>query len=117
MRLSFSRILTASAFAALALAPATPSFAQNAAMQGTPSRNSMEQCVQTVINRLARANTPETQVGQQVVQSCDAQLRAVLAAAIQAGQAGGCTVDSCIDMARGQAAQDAIMAYRTRQMR
>lgn len=117
MRLSLFAIMTASAVAALMVAATAPAAAQNAAMQGTPSRQTMEQCVQTVLTRLARSNTPETQVGQQVVQSCDNQLKATLAAAIQAGQAGGCTVETCIDMARSQAAQEAVQAYRMRQTR
>jgi hypothetical protein len=108
-----TKIITASAFAALLLA--APALAQNnAAARGTPARQSMEQCVQTVLTRLARTNAPETEVGPALRQSCDAQLRATLAAAIQAGQAGGCTVDTCIDLARDQASLEATQQYRAR---
>lgn len=116
MPLPTSRTILASAAALLVLSSAVPALAQNAQMRGTPSRQSMEQCVQGVLARLARSNAPDTQVGPTVVQTCDNQLRATLAAAIQAGQAGGCTVETCIDMARSQAAQEAIQAYRTRQV-
>ncbi|HEV2606299.1 MAG TPA: hypothetical protein VGU24_21840 [Microvirga sp.] len=112
-----TQIITASLFAAVTLASTMPALAQNDAARGTPARQSMEQCVQTVLTRLGRANAPEAEVGQAVVQTCDSQLRATLAAAIQAGQAGGCTVETCMDIARSTAAQDAITLYRSRQAR
>jgi hypothetical protein len=47
-----------------------------------------------------------------VVSRCDRQLRATLQEAIQTGQAGSCTVDSCLAMARQRASDEAVMAYR-----
>jgi hypothetical protein len=72
----------------------------------------MEQCVQRVLTRLARARAPETQVGSAVLTQCDAQLRARLAAAVRSGEAAGCTVESCLDTARSRAAAEAIGVYR-----
>ena len=72
----------------------------------------MEQCVQRVLTKLYRAKAPETQVGPSIVQECDAQLRATLAAAIRSGEAGGCTIESCLTMAQGRAAEEATAAYR-----
>ena len=75
-------------------------------------RQSMEQCVQRVLTKLYRAKAPENQVGPSIVQECDAQLRATLAAAIRSGEAGGCTIESCLSMAQGRAAEEATAAYR-----
>jgi hypothetical protein len=72
----------------------------------------MEQCVQRVLTRLARTRASETQVGRAVVSSCDRPLQASLAAAIRSGEAGMCTIESCIDMARQRAADEATAAYR-----
>ena len=74
----------------------------------------MERCVQRVFTRLARASAPEAQVGRAVISSCDGPLRASLAAAIRSGEAAMCTVESCIQMARQRAAEEATAAYRQR---
>jgi hypothetical protein len=39
-------------------------------------------------------------------------LRATLAEAIKRGEAGGCTVESCLDLARTRASAEAMAAYR-----
>src|SRR5215210_3708335 len=62
----------------------------------------------------ARARAPESQVGPTVLSECDGALRATLAEAIRTGEAGICTVDSCIGLARGRAAEEATEAYRQR---
>jgi hypothetical protein len=80
-------------------------------------RSSMEQCVDRVLTRLARARAPERRVGPAVVSSCDRPLRASLAAAIRSGEAAMCTVESCIAAARQRAAEEATMAYRRRARR
>ena len=83
-----------------------------AAAQGANARQAMDRCAATVLQRLARRRAPESQVGMAVVTQCDRQLRATLEASIRSGEAGGCTVDSCIDMARAQAAEPARQSYR-----
>ena len=98
-------------FAAVAAPFALLAFASPPAEAGG-GRQSMEQCVQRVLTKLYRAKAPETQVGPSIVQECDAQLRATLAAAIRSGEAGGCTVESCLSMAQGRAAEEATAAYR-----
>ena len=75
-------------------------------------RQPMEQCVQRVLTKLYKARAPETQVGPAIVSECDAQLRSTLAAAIRSGEAGGCTIESCLSMAQGRAAEEATAAYR-----
>ena len=77
-------------------------------------RQSMEQCVNRVLSRLARARAPESQVGSTVLSECDGQLRMALAEAIRSGEAAICTVESCIGMARSRAAEEATEAYRQR---
>src|SRR5215203_2655462 len=84
------------------------------AVQAAGGRQSMEQCVSRVLARLARAKTPEAQVGPTVLSECDGPLRATLAEAIRSGEAGLCTVESCIGPARGRAAEEATEAYRQR---
>ena len=76
------------------------------------ARSSMERCVQQVLTGLARARAPETQVGRAVISRCDGPLRANLAATIRSGEAAMCTVESCIQMARERAAEEATAAYR-----
>src|SRR4051812_26640668 len=61
-----------------------------------PGRQPMEQCVNRVLARLARARADEAQVGLTVVSQCDGPLRAALAEAIQSGEAPLCTVESCM---------------------
>jgi hypothetical protein len=80
--------------------------------RGSGARSSMERCVQRVLTGLARARAPEAQVGRAVVSNCDGPLRANLAAAIRSGDAAMCTVESCIQMARERAAEEATAAYR-----
>ena len=75
-------------------------------------RQSMEQCVQRVLTRLYKAQAPEQQVGPAIVRECDAQLRSTLAAAIRSGEAGGCTLESCLSIAQSRAAEEATAAYR-----
>lgn len=101
-------VLSAAAVLAV-LAAAAPIAAQAAS-----GRQSMEQCVARVLSRLARARAPESQVGPTVLSECDGALRATLAEAIRTGEAGICTVDSCIGLARGRAAEEATEAYRQR---
>src|SRR4051794_36593558 len=80
--------------ALIALATATLSPPAHAA----PGRYSMEQCVDRVLSRLARAGADEAQVGPTVLSQCDGPLRAALADAIQSGEAPLCTVESCMGM-------------------
>jgi hypothetical protein len=72
----------------------------------------MEQCTDGVMRQLARARVPEAQVGPTVAYQCDAPLRAVLAQAIQTGEASICTVESCIGLARSRVADEVLPAYR-----
>ena len=104
-----AKALTASIIAALALAAtADAAMAQRRGRQQT-----MEQCVGGVLGHLAKAGAPESQVGPTVVQQCDGPLRARLAAAVASGEARGCTVESCLNMARTRAAEEATQAYRS----
>ncbi len=91
--------------------------AQVAEARPAKGRQSMQQCVSRVLSNLARAGADESQVGAQVVDKCDAQLRATLAEAIQTGEAGSCTIESCIGMARERAAGEATAAYRQQRAR
>ena len=102
----------AASVALLTAAAGAPAHAQ----QGG-GRQSMEQCVQRVLTKLYRAKAPDTQVGPAVVQECDAQLRSTLAAAIRSAEAGGCTVERCLTMAQGRAAEEATAAYRAQASR
>ena len=104
-----AKALTASIIAAFAVAAADAAVAQS---RGRRSQT-MEQCVGAVLGRLARAGAPESQVGPAVVSQCDGPLRARLAAEVAAGRAGGCTVETCLDMARSRAAEEATQAYRS----
>jgi hypothetical protein len=103
------------------LIPAVAAIIVGAALMSPPAlarsgagRGAMESCVQRVLTRLARARAPETQVGRAVVSSCDGPLRASLAASIRSGEAGMCTVESCLGVARERAAEEAVAAYRQR---
>ena len=71
----------------------------------------MEKCVGRVLATMARAKA-QVQVGSAVTTQCDSPLRATLAEAIKKGEAGGCTVDACLDLARTRASAEAIAAYR-----
>ena len=102
---------TASIIAAVALAATTD--AALAQHRARDRQQSMEQCVGSVLGRLAQAKAPEAQVGPTVVSQCDGPLRARLAAEIARGRARDCpSVESCIDKARQQAAEAATEAYR-----
>lgn len=103
-----SKILILPAATALVLGAATLT---PVAAQGGAARGSMEQCVNRVLTGLLRAKTPASQAGRAVVQQCDSQLRATLQAAIQSGEAGACTVESCLAIARERAAEEATQAY------
>ena len=105
----FSSALVTSVTAFLAL---VASMSVPVAAQESTARRSMEKCVTTVLQRLARSRAAEDQVGLVVASQCDKQLRATLADSIRSGEAAGCTVDSCIDMARAQAAERARQIYR-----
>jgi hypothetical protein len=89
-------------------------FSSAGVAQTATARGSMERCVDNVLSRMARAKAPEAQVGDAVVAKCDAPLRAALASAIETGEAFICSVESCIDMARQRAADEARSAYRER---
>ena len=104
-----SKVLAASVTASLALVAL---MSAPVAAQGVTARRSMERCVATVLQRLARSRAAESQVGPAVVSQCDRQLRATLAAAIAGGEAAMCTVETCIDLARARAADEATQIYR-----
>lgn len=75
----------------------------------------MEQCVDRVLTRLARAKAPEREVGRAVISGCDGPLRSTLAEAIKSGEARMCaSLESCIDIARKRAAQEATESYQER---
>jgi hypothetical protein len=105
MRKTFVGALIASG-AVLVLTPGSQ------AQANQPSRQSMEQCVGRVLATLAKSKAPEVQVGSAVTKQCDSPLRATLAEAIKKGEAGGCTVDACLDLARTRASAEAMAAYR-----
>ena len=72
----------------------------------------MDMCVSGVIDRLRQERASYRAVTPAVAKNCDAQLRAVLAAAIRVGQAGPCTsVDGCIELARGRAGDEATLEF------
>ena len=75
-------------------------------------RQVMERCVDRVLASMARARAPEIKVGSAVAAQCDTPLRATLADAIRNGEAGFCTVDSCLDLARPRASAEAMETYR-----
>jgi hypothetical protein len=85
------------------------------AAQAKGGRELMEQCVGHVLSRLAQARAAETQVGPAVVSECDRALQAVLADAIESGEAPPfCKLGFCITLARSRAAQEATEEYRRR---
>ncbi len=98
------------AAAVTALSAALPT-----AAQAIGGRQLMEQCVDHVLSRLALARAAETQVGPAVLSECDGALQAVLADAIESGEAPAfCKVGFCITLARSRAAQEATEEYRRR---
>lgn len=112
----FTRVLPLSVAAALALAaaslPATAQSGPTGRGPGGPASQDMQRCVGGVLSQLGRSQAPETQVGPTIVKQCDRQLRATLQEAIAAGQAGNCTVDSCLALARQRSTEEATAAYR-----
>lgn len=106
MRKSFAGALIVTGAVWLAFAPASK------AQANYSSRQTMEQCVSRVLATMAKSKAPETQVGSAVTTKCDSPLRATLADAIKKGEAGGCTVEGCLDLARTRASAEAIAAYR-----
>lgn len=86
--------------------------AQSGRGGGAGGRQGMEQCVQRVLTGLYNQRAPEAQVGPAIVSQCDGPLRATLAEAIRTGEAGSCTVESCLAIARERAAGEATAAYR-----
>jgi hypothetical protein len=79
------------------------------------ARGSMERCVDGVLDRLAKAKTPDAAVGRTVVAECDGPLRATLIEAMKTGEARMCaSVEACIDIARKETADRAKEAYRAR---
>src|SRR3954452_8942181 len=104
-------IATLSAAAAVtALSTTLPTSAQ-----AKGGRQLMEQCVDHVLSQLALARAAETQVGPAVLSECDRALQAVLADAVESGEAPAfCKVGFCITLARSRAAQEATEEYRRR---
>jgi hypothetical protein len=83
--------------------------------QNRGARASMEQCVERVLTRLARAKASEKEVGPAIISGCDGPLRAAVADAIKSGEAAICAnVDSCMNTARQRAADEAKLSYRER---
>src|SRR3954467_14660184 len=104
--MSRSNCLSASGL--IALATATLPSPTHAA----PGRYSMEQCVDRVLSRLARARADEAQVGPTAGPQCDGPWPAALSEAIQSGEAPLCTLESSMAMARTPASDEATAEYR-----
>ena len=112
--MSFQRVITISALAAAVLAAAIlPAAAQGAAQGSGPAGQELRRCVSGALSQLARSQTPETQVGRTVTSQCDRQIRATLEESIKLGQAGNCTVDGCLALARQRTSDEATAAYRS----
>jgi hypothetical protein len=98
-----------------ALAVTAFSAALPPAVQAKGGRQLMERCVDQVLSRLTQARAAETQVAPAVLSECDGPLQAVLADAIESGEAPAfCKVGFCITLARSRAAQEATEEYRRR---
>ncbi len=111
-----SLALTTLALSALTAVPVSAQTQNSAAsnLNAIPAaeRKAMATCVSRVLQRLQQERASYQAVKPAVGEQCDAQLRAVLAAAIKVGQAGPCTsVDGCIEMARGHAGDQAALEY------
>ena len=106
MRKTFAGALIVTGAVWLTLAPTSEAQANQS------SRQTMEQCVGRVLATMAKSKAPEIQVGSAVTTQCDSPLRATLAEAIKKGEAGGCTVEGCLDLARTRASAEAMAAYR-----
>jgi hypothetical protein len=90
-------------------------FSPAASSQGGSARASMERCVDRVLDRLARAKTPDAAVGRTIITECDGPLRATLIEAMKTGEARMCaSVEACLDIARKETADRAKEAYRAR---
>ena len=108
-------VRTTIATLAAAIAVTAFSAALPPAVQAKGGRQLMERCVDHVLSRLAQARAAETQVGPVVLSECDGALQAVLADAIESGEAPAfCKVGFCITLARSRAAQEATEEYRRR---
>jgi hypothetical protein len=88
-----------------------PAVAQRA-QRGGPARAEMERCLDRALSELARADAPQERAGPTVLSRCDRQLRATLQESIRNGEAGNCTVDSCLALVRSRTARDVTAAYR-----
>ena len=115
-----SLVLAALTLSALTVAPLSAQ-AQNPAkpdLSAIPAAEvkAMEACVSSVLDRLQRqGGTTIRAVKLAVPKDCDAQLRAVLAAAIRVGQAGPCkSVEGCIEQARTRAGNEAAVDFQRR---
>jgi hypothetical protein len=117
------RIAALSLVLAALVLPATPPASAQAQKPAAPDlnaipaaeRNAMSACVRGVLNRLQPERPTIRAIKAAVGQDCDAQLRAVLAAAIRVGQAGPCkTVEGCIEQARDRAGNEAAVDYQRR---
>ena len=103
-------IVTVSAAVIAALAAMTPTTAQAAG-----GRQAMERCVDRVLARLTHAGAAEPQVGPAILSECDGPLQAVLADAIESGEAPNfCKIALCLTLARSRAAEEATQEYRRR---
>ena len=104
--------LTAAPGSAQAQKPAKPDLSAIPAAEV----KAMSACVDSVLNRLQReGGTTIRAIKLAVPKDCDAQLRAVLAAAIRVGQAGPCTsVEGCIEQARTRAGNEAAVDFQRR---
>ncbi len=111
-----SHVVIALALSVLSTAPVLAQVQKTSAtsMNAIPAaeRKAMAVCVSGVLDRLQQERASYQAVKPAVARECDAQLRAVLAAAIRVGQAGPCTsVDGCIDLARGRAGDKAALEF------
>ena len=89
-------------------------------MEAIPAaeRKAMASCVSGVLSRLQQERASYRAVKPAVAKECDAQLRAVLGAAIRVGQAGPCkSVEGCIEMARGRAGDEASLEFQRASVR
>src|SRR3954468_3575631 len=82
-----------------------------------PGRQSMEQCVDRVLSRLARARADEAQVGPTLLFPCDGPSAAPGGGAIGRGRPPLATAESCRAMAGSGASDEATAEYRQRFLR
>ena len=116
---ALSLVLAALTLSALTAEPVSAQ-AQKAAkpdLNAIPAaeKNAMAACVRGVVNRMQQENATIRAVKLAVGEDCDAQLRAVLAAAIRVGQAGPCkSVEGCMEQARTRAGNEAAVDFQRR---